>query len=202
MFVYSLYEFTQRYRKEKEMVKTTTAINFKDLPKEIKECLGSAHDKMKTKVQMSDFTKFPDVESFSEDLFIKAKQLVCIDSEFSLAQEISGTRKECHVKLDKFLNTLESKIIDENPTNITFSFSVETTGYDLYDEYTYIDYVAPETQEEYQERQDKIAKAKKLQEFLPEFKKMLDEENKKNEYELESAYQKELEAVKKKFGKL
>ena len=37
---------------------------------------------------------------------------------------------------------------------------------------------------------------------MPEFKKMLDEENKKNNQELEDAYQKELEAVKKKFGKL
>ena len=62
-------------------------------------------------------------------------------------------------------------------------------------------YERPETQEEYNERQDKITKAKKLQEFLPEFKKMLDEENKKNNQELEDAYQKELEAVKKKFGK-
>ena len=47
--------------------KTTTTINFKDLPKEIKVCLDSVHDDFKTKVQMSDFTKFPDIESFNAD---------------------------------------------------------------------------------------------------------------------------------------
>ena len=49
------------------MVKTTTAINFKDLPKEIKVCLGSVHNKALTKIKMFDFTEFPDIESFNAD---------------------------------------------------------------------------------------------------------------------------------------
>ena len=179
-----------------------TTIKFKDLPKEIKECLDSVHDKMKTKVQMSDFTKFPDIESFSEDNLIKHKNYWT--SDLNLSTNIYGTRFECHEKLDLFLDTLISKIpSDQDPCgNFTFRFEVTQQGYDGFNEESNVYYDSPETQEEYQERQDKIAKAKKLQEFLPEFKKMLDEENKKNNQELEDAYQKELEAVKKKFGKL
>ena len=183
--------------------KTTTTINFKDLPKEIKVCLDSVHDDFKTKVQMSDFTKFPDIESFSEDNLIKHKNYQT--SDLSLSQSISGTRFECHKKLDLFLDKLISKIPnDEGDScgNFTFRFEVTQQGYDSFDEESNVYYDRPETQEEYNERQDKIAKAKKLQEFLPEFKKMLDEENKKNNQELEDAYQKELESVKKKFGKL
>ena len=180
------------------MVKTTTAINFKDLPKEIKDCLDSVHYKAIARVQMSDFTKFPDIESFSEDNLIKHKNYWA--SDLSLSESISGTRFECHERLDLFLDTLVSKIpSDQDPVgNFTFRFEVT----DGFDEGSTVYYDRPETQEEYNERQDKIAKAKKLQEFLPEFKKMLDEENKKNNQELEDAYQKELEAVKKKFGKL
>ena len=179
-----------------------TTIKFKDLPKEIKDCLDSVHYKVMARVQMSDFTKFPDIESFSEDNLIKHKNYWT--SDLSLSESISGTRFECHEKLDLFLDELVSKIpSDQDPCeNFTFRFEVTRDVYDGFDEESAVYYDSPETQEEYQERQDKIAKAKKLQEFLPEFKKMLDEENKKNEYELESAYQKELEAVKKKFGKL
>ena len=182
--------------------KTTTTINFKDLPKEIKVCLDSVHDDFKTKVQMSDFTKFPDIESFSEDNLIKHKNYWT--SDLSLSESISGTRFECHEKLDLFLDTLISKIpSDQDPCgNFTFRFEVTQQGYDGFNEESTVNYERPETQEEYRSRQDKITKAKKLQEFLPEFKKMLDRENKKNNQELEDAYQKELEAVKKKFGKL
>jgi hypothetical protein len=182
--------------------KTTTTINFKDLPKEIKDCLDSVHYKAIARVQMSDFTKFPDIESFSEDNLIKHKNYWT--SDLSLSESISGTRFECHEKLDLFLDELVSKIPSDQDQcgNFTFRFEVTRDGYDSFTEESFVDYERPETQEEYQERQEKIAKSKKLQEFLPEFKKMLDEENKKNEYELESAYQKELEAVKKKFGKL
>ena len=183
--------------------KTTTTINFKDLPKEIKVCLNSVHDDFKTKVQMSDFTKFPDIESFSEDNLIKHKNYWT--SDLSLSKSISGTRFECHEKLDLFLDEIVSKIpSDQDPCeNFTFRFevSIEPGCKWLWLKST-VYYDSPETQEEYQERQDKIAKAKKLQEFLPEFKKMLNEENKKNNQEFEDAYQKELEAVKKKFGKL
>ena len=182
--------------------KTTRTIKFKDLPKEIKVCLDSVHCGLKTKVQMSDFTIFPDIESFSEDNLIKHENYWT--SDLSLSQNISGTRFECHERLDLFLDELVSKIpSDQDPCgNFTFRFEVTQQGYDGFNEESNVYYDSPETQEEYQERQDKIAKAKKLQEFLPEFKKMLDEENKKNNQELEDAYQKELEAVKKKFGKL
>ena len=64
--------------------KTTTTINFKDLPKEIKVCLDSVNDDFKTKVQMSDFTKFPDIESFSECKLTKQKSYQTNDKLFFL----------------------------------------------------------------------------------------------------------------------
>ena len=87
--------------------KTTTTINFKDLPKEIKVCLDSVHDDFKTKVKMSDFTKFPDIESFSEDNLIKHKNYWT--SDLNLSPNIYGTRFECHEKLDLFLDELSVK---------------------------------------------------------------------------------------------
>lgn len=180
----------------------TTTIKFKDLPKEIKDCLNFVHNNFKPKVQISDFTKFPDIESFSECNL--TKHCTYWTQDLSLSESISGTRFECHERLDLFLDDLVSKIpSDQDPCgDFIFCFEVSQQGYDGFDEESDVEYERPETQEEYNERQEKITKARKLQEFLPEFKKMLDEENKKNEYELESAYQKELEAVKKKFGKL
>lgn len=184
------------------MVKTTTAINFKDLPKEIKECLGSVHNKALTKIKMSDFTEFPDIESFNADK-LQVSELHTI-SDLSLSQSISGTREDCHKRLDSLLDDLDTNIPKKhiNVSDKIYSFEVISSGYDSSYEYSNINWKRAETQEEYDERQEKIAKSKKLQEFLPEFKKMLDRENKKNNQELEDAYQKELEAVKKKFGKL
>ncbi len=182
--------------------KTTTTINFKDLPKEIKVCLDSVHDDFKTKVQMSDFTKFPDIESFNADKLQVSE--VHTTSDLSLSQSISGTREECHKRLDSLLDDLDTNIPKKhiNVSDKIYSFEVISCGYDSFYEYSNINWKRAETQEEYDGRQEKIAKSKKLQEFLPEFKKMLDRENKKNNQELEDAYQKELEAVKKKFGKL
>ena len=151
---------------------------------------------------MSDFTKFPDIESFSTYKLQVSELHTTYD--LSLSQSISGTREECHKRLDSLLDDLDTSIPKKHisVSDKVYSFEVITHGYDSFSEYSNIHWKRSETQEEYQERQDKINKAKKLQEFFPEFKKMLDEENKKNNQELEDAYQKELEAVKKKFGKL
>ena len=127
--------------------KTTTTINFKDLPKEIKVCLDSVHCGLKTKVQMSDFTIFPDIESFSEDNLIKHENYWT--SDLSLSQNISGTRFECHERLDLFLDELVSKIpSDQDPCgNFTFRFEVTQQGYDGFNEESTVNYERPETQE-------------------------------------------------------
>ena len=58
-------------------------------------------------------------------------------NELSLSGNISGTRFECHKKLDLFLDKLISKIPnDEGDScgNFTFRFEVTQQGYDSFNE--------------------------------------------------------------------